>query len=355
MAQGASGITRVLVVEDSPIMCKVLTSLLNADPEIIVVGTVYNGQQAVDVVGKLKPDIITMDMYMPVMDGFEATKLIMAHHPTPIVIISSSVFEGGMEKVFKAISYGALDVIDKGILELSENPDATREFISKLKFFSKIRVIHHPLGRLEEKQKSLVATPAVNAAVSDRIVAIAASTGGPQALLAILKSLPPEFPCGIVIVQHITKGFTEGLVRWLGHECKIKVKAAEDSEMILPGVAYIAPSDVHLKIEEGGKVLLSNDPPFEGHRPSANVLFDSVAKAYGFNAVGVILTGMGRDGAVGIRAMREAHAKTIAQDEATSVIFGMPKAAIDLGAIDEVIPLERIAEAVLDLVSARKK
>ncbi len=343
-------IIKVLVVEDSPLMCKVLTTILNSDPQLIVVGTASNGKEAVDIVPKLKPDIITMDIHMPIMDGFEATKYIMAYNPTPIIIVSTSVFKVGMEKVFKAISYGALDVLDKGKIELEEGKNGGGELIEKIKFFSKVKVIHHPLARLEEKASGKIIRPVEVSSVKalDRIVAIASSTGGPQALLEILRSLPAEFPCGIVIVQHITKGFIEGLVEWLDSECEIKVKVGEDSEEIQPGVVYFAPCDVHMKIEERGRIHLSNNPPCEGLRPSGDMLLETVAKVYGPGAIGVILTGMGRDGSVGIKAIKQMHGHTIAQDEKSCIIFGMPKAAIEMNAIDEVMPLEKIAQAIVN-------
>jgi two-component system chemotaxis response regulator CheB len=341
---------RVLVVEDSPLMCKILTNMLNSDPQILTVGVATNGKEAVELVPRLKPDIITMDMDMPVMDGFEATKQIMAYSPTPILIVSSSVFRMGMEKVFKAISHGALDVIDKSELEIVGNKKSGEALIAKIKFLTGVRVQDHPLVKRQNERVVIDLKP-IRKKVSDKIVALVASTGGPQALLKVLQRIPEDFPCGIVIVQHITNGFLPGLVDWLNKECKIRVKIGEDSEEIRPGVAYIAPDHFHMKVEEGGKIGLSNEPSDGCHKPSGDVLLESVAKVYGKGSVGTILTGMGRDGVMGMKAIKQSYGKTIAQDEKSCVVFGMPYAAIEMNVVDKVLPLERIAEEIVLMVS----
>ena len=349
MESEVKAMIRVLVVDDSPLMCKILTNIMNCDPEILVAAVASNGKEAVELVPCLKPDIITMDMDMPVMDGFEATKQIMADHPTPILIVSSTVYKTGMEKVFKAISHGALDVIDKSELELVGDKKSGEALIAKIKFLNGVRVIHQPLTR-SAVERSVADLKAPRKKVSDKIVAIVASTGGPQALLEILKRLPEDFPCGIVIVQHITNGFLAGLVGWLAKECKIKVKVGEDSEEIRPGVAYIAPDNLQMRVEEGGKIRLSHEPAFGGHRPSGDVLLESVARAYGKGGVAAILTGMGRDGAMGMKAIKQLHGKTIAQNEKSCIVFGMPHAAVEMNVIDKVLPLERIAEEIVGMV-----
>jgi len=349
MELGVKAIMRVLVVEDSPLMCKILTNRLNCDPQILVVGVANNGKEAVDLVPRLKPDIITMDMDMPVMDGLEATKQIMAYYPTPILIVSSSVFRVGMEKVFKAISHGALDVIDKSELEIVGDKKSGEALIAKIKYLTGVRVMDQPPTKWRT-ERSVVDLKAPRKKTSDKIVGMVASTGGPQALLKILKRLPEDFPCGIVIVQHITSGFLSGLVDWLTKECKIKIKIAEDSEEIRSGVAYLAPDNFQMRVEEGGKIRLSNEPPNNGHRPSGDVLLESVARTYGKRSVGVILTGMGRDGAMGMKAIKQYQGKTIAQDEKSCVVFGMPNAAIEMNVIDEVLPVERIVEEIVLIV-----
>jgi two-component system chemotaxis response regulator CheB len=322
---------------------------MNCDPRILVAAVANNGKEAVELVPCLKPDIITMDIDMPVMDGFEATKQIMADHPTPILIVSSTIYKAGMEKVFKAISHGALDVIDKSELELSGDKKSGEALIAKIKFLNGVRVSRQPLTK-SAVERSVADPKAPRKKVSDKIVAIVASTGGPQALLEILKTLPEDFPCGIVIVQHITNGFLAGLVGWLAKECKIKVKVGEDSEEIRPAVAYIAPDNVQMRVEEGGKLRLSHEPAFGGHRPSGDVLLESVARAYGKGGVAAILTGMGRDGAMGMKAVKQLQGKTIAQDEKSCVVFGMPHAAVEMNVIDKVLPLEKIAEEIVGMV-----
>jgi two-component system chemotaxis response regulator CheB len=346
MESEVKAMIRVLVVDDSPLMCKILTNIMNCDPQILVAAVASNGKEALELVPCLKPDIITMDMDMPVMDGLEATKQIMASHPTPILIVSSTVLKPGMEKVFKAISHGALDVIDKSELESVGDKKSGEALIAKIKFLNGVRVIHQPLTTLAV-ERSVVDLKDPRKKVSDKIVAIIASTGGPQALLQILKRVPEDFSCGIVIVQHITNGFLAGLVGWLAKECKIKVKIGEDSEEIRPGVAYIAPDNVQMRVEEGGKIRLSHEPAYGGHRPSGDVLLESVARTYGKGSVAAILTGMGRDGAMGMKAIKQFYGKTIAQDEKSCAVFGMPKAAIEMNVIDKVLPLESITEEIV--------
>lgn len=343
--------TKVLVVENSPIMSKVLTDVLSSDPQLVVVGVADNGKDAVEKAAKLKPDIITMDIHMPIMDGAEATKQIMAYTPTPILVVSASSIKNRMNKVFKAISYGALDVFEKSEMEFIGDKRFGERLINKVKFLSNIKVIRHPLAKLEKKAEvKEKVIEAVQKKGGEKILAMIASTGGPPALLTILKTLPKDFPYGIVIVQHITSGFVEGMVSWLDAECKITVKCAEELEEIEPGIAYVAPCDLHMRISSKGEVGLSNEPPFGGHRPSGNILLESVAKAYKKGAVGVVLTGMGSDGAMGMAAIKKAEGKTIAQNEDSCTVFGMPKAAIDLGIIDEILPVERIAGKALELL-----
>jgi two-component system chemotaxis response regulator CheB len=349
MRQGAKALIRVLVVDDSPLMCKLLTDILNCDTQILVAAVANNGKEAVDLVPLVKPDIVTMDMDMPVMDGLEATKQIMAVHPTPILIVASTAFKAGMEKVFRTISHGALDVIDKKELELSGDKKSGEALIKKIKFLTGVQVADRPLPKLRS-ERSLADLKASRKEVSERIVTIVASTGGPQALLEILKRLPADFPCGIVIVQHITNGFLPGLVDWLAKECKIKVKIGEDSEEIQPGVAYIAPDNVQMRVKEGGKISLSNEPACGNHKPSGDVLLESVAMTYGRGSVAAILTGMGKDGVMGMKAIRQFRGKTIAQNETSCVVFGMPKAAIEMNLIDKVLPLEKIAEEIVSVM-----
>ena len=297
MQEKPKELIKVLVVEDSVATSKLMTMMLNSDPSILVVGAAYNGKDAVDYTRQLKPDIITMDILMPVMDGYEATKQIMAFYPTPILIVTSSAIDSNSGSPFKALSLGALDVMDKNNLD---DPDiGGKKLIEKVKLLSNIKVIRHPLGNIHRERKvpELTKSPSV----LSKIVAIAASTGGPQALLELLKRIPKDITCSIVIVQHITSGFVDGLSDWLNNESQITVKTGMDGEELLPGTAYIAPSDKQMRVTNNG-IKLSDEPPYKGFKPSGNILLESAAKAFGNNAIGVILTGMGNDGSEGIMA-----------------------------------------------------
>lgn len=339
---------KVLIVDDSPSMCKVLEEILNTTPKTAVAGIVHNGKEAVELIPQLNPDIILMDILMPVMDGLEATRQIMAYNPTPILVLSAAVSQTGTDMVFKAISYGALDVVDKNKMNLVDDKKQIALLIEKMKFLSRIEVIRHPLGRIKaEKVKDETLEVSKRVDFSDMIVAIVSSTGGPQALLKIFKRLPKEFPCGIVVVQHITHGFVEGLANWLDNECQIKVKVAEDSETICPGVAYLAPTDLQMRVEKKGLIRLYDEPLYTGHRPSGDMLLDSAAKVYGKGTIGIILTGMGKDGSLGTESIKKINGQIIAQAEEGCTVFGMPKTVIEMGLADKVLTLEKISEEVM--------
>jgi len=340
---------RVFVVEASLLMCNIIVTLLNNDPQILVVGVARDGKEALDFLPHLKPDIITLDMDLPVIDGLEVTRQVMTRYPTPILIVSSSVFKTGMEKVFRAISWGALDVMDKSDLISKGERRTGEELIEKIKSLTRVKPLDRTLLKFREEKREVLLKK-TKGGVSHRMVAIVASTGGPQALLKILKPLPEDFPCGIVIVQHIASGFLPGMVDWLNKECKIRVKVGEDQELIQSGVAYIAPDHFQMRVVEGGRISLSDEPPTNGHRPSGDILLESVARVYGKGSIGIILTGMGKDGVLGIKAIKQLGGKTIAQDEKSCVVFGMPHAAIETGAVDQVLSLEKIAEELLSLI-----
>ncbi|MBF0521429.1 MAG: chemotaxis response regulator protein-glutamate methylesterase [Candidatus Omnitrophica bacterium] len=354
MEQKSGKIIRVLIADDSPIIAKVISSVLTSDPQIQVVGIACNGKEAVDMTADLRPDIITMDIHMPIMDGYEATKQIMAYHPTPILIASAAVKADGVDKMFRAISYGALDLIDISDLAVKDDRVCGENLVENIKLLSRIKVVHHLLAKLEGRKEEPVIVPEIHQRhLSEKILAIAASTGGPNAIFTILKKLPQDFPYGIVIVQHITSGFLEQFVSWLRTECRIKIKIAEEGEAIHPGVAYLAPCDLQMKVAEGGILRLLNDPLYDGHKPSGSVLFESVAKVYKDNVVGVILTGMGKDGASGLKKVKASGGKTIAQDEDSCIVFGMPKAAIDIGAVDRVCALNDIAQEIVVMLKEK--
>jgi two-component system chemotaxis response regulator CheB len=334
-------------------MCKVLTDVINSDLQTIVAGIARNGKEAVEMAACLKPDIITMDVNMPVMDGIEATKQIMAYNATPILVVCASTMDIEMDKVFKAISCGALDVIDKSQMSAVGDRAYGSILIEKIKFLSGIKVIRHPLATLGKNipEKAInIPKDIARQEAPERIVAIAASTGGPGAILEVLKKLPKKFPCGIVIVQHITSGFLEGMADWLNSECQIKIKVAQDSERVCEGVVYLAPTDLQMRIEIGGKIRLTDEPPYNGYKPSGDVLLESVAAVYKESAVGVLLTGMGSDGAMGIKAIKQMNGRTIAQDEKSCAVFGMPKSAIDMGVVDKALPPDKISEEIMKML-----
>ncbi len=342
---------RVVVVDDSLVAREMLCQILGSDPGIEVVGTAQDGQQGVEMVASLQPDLVTMDIHMPKVDGLEATERIMAFHPTPILVVSSSVHGEGIGRAFEALAAGALEVVKKP--EPADWADMERiggDLIRKAKILAKVRVITHVRGR--HSASGLPAGPEKTLHPRDgkTLVAIGSSTGGPSALQKVLGPLPGDLPVPVVIAQHIADGFVPGLVGWLDGLCAVRVKVAEHEEPLAPGVVYMSPTGGNLEVGTSG-LSISKPKPGQVYIPSADTLFSSVARSHGGMAVGVILTGMGNDGAAGLKAMRDAGSVTIAQDEATSVVFGMPKAAIELDAAQHVLAVERIGEAVVDQVS----
>jgi len=344
---------RVLVVDDSAVLRQSLKFILESDPGLRVVGEAKNGEEAVALAGRLRPDVITMDIRMPRMDGLDAIRHIMAENPTPIVVVSSVDLDREMGISAQATRLGAVSVLRRPVSVSDRKYQAfTTRLIEQVKLMSEVKVITRTRTRETAPPKTRtpepVVQPVVKKARETQIVAIGSSTGGPAALHQVLSALPADFSLPILIVQHISFGFVDGLAGWLDAACKLRVKVAEQRERIRPGIVYIAPDEHHLQAGFG-RIRLSQDEPVKGHRPSATVLFKSVAKAYGPAAVALILTGMGADGAVGMKALRDAGAVTIAQDEASCVVFGMPKEAIALRAIQHIVPLEKIAPTMMAL------
>jgi two-component system, chemotaxis family, protein-glutamate methylesterase/glutaminase len=341
---------KVLIVEDSPLMAGLIQSMLLRDPEMEVVGIAVNGVQALEMVEAHKPDIITMDVEMPIMDGMEATKQIMARFPTPILVLSSTIFGGGQTKVFQIISYGALEALEKESFLVDGNvvENVADAFVENVRMLSKINVLCHPLASLELRQKSLSRNIGkAKKSGGGKILGIAASTGGPMAVAEILKPLPKEYPVPIAIVVHISDGFIGGFVEWLDGQVTMDVRIAGDGDKLMPGVAYVAPSHFHMCVTAGGNISLKDGDTVCGMMPSATVLFQSIAEVYGDRSCGVILTGMGRDGAEGLKEIHDSKGFAIAQDEESCVIFGMPKAAMELGAVDEVLGLADISKMLM--------
>lgn len=351
---------RVLIVDDSALVRSILRDILSHDQGIEVVGEADNGQNGVELTARLKPDLITMDIQMPRMDGFEATEQIMAFHPTPILIFSSAVDKSEQYTSFKAIALGALDVMSKPDITAEGFTQIAGELVRKIKMLASITTISHIRGRMKAPRKAEPAgarapqgepRPKVITAPAYDLLVVGASTGGPPALELFLSSLPLSFPLGICVVQHIARGFIESLSEWLSSKVSLKVQVARDGSEILKGNIYFAPDDVQMQVQADRRIMLRPDlPPWGGHKPAVNHLFDSAAEAFGSRTIGVIMTGMGDDGAIGLKAIRKRGGFTIAQDQATSSIFGMPQQAIDIGAVIRTLPLQAIADTILSIL-----
>ena len=343
----------VLLVDDSPTMRHLIRCILTSDAELNVVGEGKNGEEALNLVRKLDPDIITMDIHMPKMDGYSAIRHIMAENPRPIIVLTSTESDIRLGITYKAVESGALMVFGKPHGLPGEDPEAVA-LIEAIKAMADVKVIRRRWPVHKRPSQSIspsLKTPLVKSSSNVyRLVAIGTSTGGPPALRTILETLPDTFPVPILVVQHITKGFTVGLAKWLNDTIKLSVKVAQNKEPLKAGTVYIAPDDAHLQISRDNRVVLNHEPPLDGHRPSVTALFNSVAYHRGSSAVGVLLTGMGRDGADGLEALHRKGAYTIAQDEESSVVFGMPGEAITLGAAQEILHLNRIAMKLRRLV-----
>jgi len=340
--------TSVLLVEDSPVALEILERLLSSSPDIKVVGKARNGQEALALIPKVQPKVICTDLHMKGMDGLEFTKQVMANDPRPILVISTSVQKEDIHTIFELLQAGAVDVFPKPSTGLaSDYEQVKRDLISKIRILSGVTVFTKRQQPSVKAVEVNTATAFTNITRSMRVVAIGASTGGPQAVHKILAQLPADFPVPIICTQHISQGFLQGLVDWLASECKVKVKIAQLGESPLPGTVYFAPDKSHLELDAQGNFIYSSSLPVDGHCPSVTVTFKSIAKFYGKAAAGVLLTGMGRDGAEGMRAIAQVGGMTVAQDEKTCVVFGMPKEAIALHAVQQVLPIQEIAPVLL--------
>jgi two-component system chemotaxis response regulator CheB len=347
---------RVLVAEDSTTVRKRLCESLSSDPDIEVVGEAEDGKRAIELCQALAPDIVTMDMMMPVMTGLAATEYIMAYCPTPILIVSSSINRGELFKTYDALAAGAVEVLEK---PRGDEPDGEWEqvFIATLKLVSRIRVITHPSARLGARGRGPPSRgpqhQVAPAGAGHQIVAIGASTGGPAALVQILRGLPRGFALPVLIVLHINEPFGTAFADWLDAQTPHRVAYAQHGEPIVrtQGRVVIAPPNHHLVVR-GGRCALTDDPERHSCRPSVDVLFESVAREFGARAAACLLTGMGRDGAVGLLEIRRAGGLTIAQDEATSVVYGMPREAALLHAASRTLPLHDIGPALAALAKA---
>lgn len=348
---------KVLLVEDSPIALEILSRLLSSSSEIKVVGKAHNGKEALELIPKSQPAVICTDLHMKEMDGLAFTQHIMATDPRPILVISNSVHKHNTQTIFQLLEAGALDVFPKPSTGLvSDYQQVGRDLIGKIKLLAGVTVFTkrqpsvNQINSATSLLHSSTARQSMNVNSSIRIVTIGASTGGPQALHKILAQLPANFPFPVICTQHISEGFLQGLIDWLGSECKLKVKIAQSGDSPHSGTVYFAPERCHLELDTMGRFICSLSSPVDGHCPSITVVFQSVAKFYGRGTAGVLLTGMGKDGATGMQAIASAGGMTIAQDEKSSVIFGMPKEAIALGAAQHILPIGEIAPFLLSKV-----
>lgn len=333
---------RVLVVDDSLICRELLTELLQRSEDIRVVGVARNGKEAIQLNKELDPDLITMDVQMPGMDGFTAVEEIMATKPVPILVVTSSPVHQGVDRTFKALAVGALDLLAKPDLE----GDLAETLREKVKLLAGVRVVHRFRRRPQPSREP--AAPR-STGTHRTLIAIAASTGGPRVLLEILAGLPRHHACSFLITQHIPDGFCKGFAEWLDGELAMDVRQAADGDRVRPGRVLVAPSGHHLGLQSRQLVKLSDDPPDDNHRPSASFMFRSVAETCGNEAVGIILTGMGRDGARGLTKLHQEGGLCIAQNEASSLVFGMPREAIELNAVDQVLDINQIKQLLLRL------
>ena len=391
---------RVLIADDSAFMRKVLTDLFNKQKDFEVAGTAVNGRDTVEKVRQLKPNLLTLDVNMPVMDGLDALAIIMEECPLPVVMFSS-LTQQGTDETIRALALGAVDFISKAGGPISKIDTVQDEILAKCRaavqahvgstrsFAAGRPLTYTPrplmstpseppkMKRIEVQRRTglklgqkptvkviptvpttplstLKATVAAGGVASKKLVAIGTSTGGPQALQSVITRLPGNLPCGVVIVQHMPAGFTKSLADRLDSISAISVKEAENDEIIKPGQVYIAPGNYHMRVQPasggGKKIVLSQEPPVGNHRPAVNVLFDSVAQ-FRSDLVSVIMTGMGSDGCEGMKKIKANGGYSIAQDETSCVVYGMPKAVVEAGLADEVRPLNQIAEAIVDAVA----
>jgi two-component system chemotaxis response regulator CheB len=347
---------KVLIVEDSQVVREFLTYVLSSDPDIQVIGTASNGEEAIRAVQDKRPDIVTMDINMPKMDGFEATRIIMETTPIPIVIVSASWDPKELEKTFQAMEAGALAAVRKPVgVAHPDYKDQAKELIQTIKLMSEVKVVrrHSRIKHGKGIPAGLAVKDLIPLTTDVKVVAIGASTGGPPVIETILSKLSKDSCAPLLIVQHIAPGFVQGFADWLANSCRIPVRIATRHEFPLPGHAYIAPDGVHMGMNTSGRIVFDGSNPENGLRPAVSYLFRSVAKVFGKNIVGVLLTGMGKDGAYELKMMKEKGAITIAQDEESCVVYGMPGEAVNLNAATYVLSPPKIAELLAGLLKAK--
>ena len=342
----------VLVVDDCKVTTQLLCTILNEEPDINVIACAKDGAAAVALTKELKPDLITMDIFMPNMDGVEATRAIMEQFPTPIIIISSHGNSNESEEAFNALQAGALSIIEKPQeIRSTGFSIIRRQLLNTVRALSEVRVMRRRTATPVKAQVSSFA----DRPRTIQLIALGSSTGGPEALHCILSALPADFPVPIVITQHITQGFLPGLINWLQKKTKLTVEMAQDHQKLYPGHVYFAIDNKHLHVKKSITPLavFDNSEPIDHFKPSVNAMFTSIAKNYPGAAIGGLLTGMGQDGANGLLQMKEARCYTFAQSQATSIVYGMPGVAAAIKATDQLIDLENISQILAKLIQGR--
>lgn len=343
---------RVMVVEDSLVVRQLLVHIIASDPRLVVAAAVSSAEEALQEIGRIRPDVISMDIRLPGIDGLEATRRIMSEHPTPIVVIADSIEDSSLKISMNALRAGALTVVEKPVGLSSGGYAAIASTIcTQLYIMSQVPVVRRrSFASWPEDRASPATKPEPEwSMMRPSLMGIAASTGGPPALAKVLGALPRDFPLPILLVQHMGAPFMEGFASWLNGLASLEVRLAQDQEIPTPGRVYVAPGDRHLLLSPAGTLKLSAEPPLGNQRPSATMLFQSMARSVGRRGLGVILTGMGEDGAQGLVELRQAGGYAMAEDESTAVVYGMPAAAARMGGINVSLPLDLIAPRILRL------
>jgi two-component system, chemotaxis family, protein-glutamate methylesterase/glutaminase len=342
---------RVLIVEDSAIFRTVLKNIFSTSPDIEVVGTASDGIEGLALIPKLDPDVICTDFHMPKMDGLEFTKQVMINYPRPILVISISVQTEQRHRIFELLEAGAVDIFPKPCGTVDPESQINQlKLINKIKILAGVKVFRKRTPQASLKSEFLPNTPQQsppNTTSEIKIIAIGTSTGGPQALQTIFARLPANFSVPIVCVQHISHGFLDGLIQWLSLTSGLPIEIARPGITPQAGTIYFPPEKKHLELNSQGQFVCSDSPSIGGHRPAVDVTFKSVAQVYGRKAIAILLTGMGKDGAAGMHMIHQAGGLTIAQDRETSVVFGMPKEAIELGGVKHILPLSEITPLII--------
>lgn len=351
---------RVLIIDDSAFMRKILTDILQADPAILVVGTARDGRDGVEKIKQLQPDVATLDIEMPNLDGYGALREIMVHRPTPVIMVSSHTREGA-EATVRCLTLGAVDFVAKpsGSISLDMHV-AGDELVAKVKAAAhatpRPRRLLAELPPMDRERKQIAATlsgpfslPAI-APVARKLVVIGCSTGGPGALHQIMPRLPADLNAGLLVVQHMPAGFTRSLAQRLDDISALHIKEAEEGDRVVTGQALVAPGGFHMEVDDAGRIRLNQAPPLHGVRPAVDKTLDSAVQVWGSRMIGVILTGMGFDGAKGISHVKKSGGRSIAEDATTCVVYGMPKVVVEMGVADQVLPVHEIADAIVRLV-----